>query len=403
MWFFSLTQATDTFLPTFLESKMNKEKLISHCRYLTLLMASAIKKTPPPIPFEGIDWCFLIKLAEHHNTLLMIAPCLKKLNLPEKAQQLFKSLYNFYIARLTRQSIEAGVAMSALDNEKIRYLKMKGSHIKEYYPEEFMRSFNDIDLLVDSENREKAGNILKSLGYELKSTTDYHDEYEKDSFFIYEIHTRMVSQKEKYKGVFENPFEKSLAESQGSGYKLKSEYLYLHLFFHLYKHFTVTGCGIRFFADFLVFENYIKDADTELIFSVLKKYKMTGFYNTLKKLMAYFFEGKDADKNTEKIAEYIFTSSTTGDSMQDMANYSVAQKLRYFLKIWFPPAIELCKKYPVLKKAPVLLPVCWVRRGFSSLFLNRTSLKSHINEVRRVNSNEYKNIKKTRQIATKQK
>ena len=162
---------------------MENNSVIRHCRYLTSLMASSIRDESPSDPFEGIDWCFIIKLAEKHNVLLMIAPALKKLNLPPDAAKLFKSLYNFYVARLTRQNIEASVVMSNLESENIRYLKMKGSHIKEYYPNELMRSFNDVDLYIDPENREKAGRILESLGYELKSSIDYHDEFEKDSFY----------------------------------------------------------------------------------------------------------------------------------------------------------------------------------------------------------------------------
>ena len=382
---------------------MDKELFIKHCRYLTRLMASSIKNQPPPTPFDDMDWYFIIKLAEKHNVLLMIAPALKKLILPDHAAKLFKSLYNFYVARVTRQNIEASVVMSGLERENIRYLKMKGSHIKEYYPNEMMRSFTDVDLYIDPENREKAAHVLESLGYELKNSTDYHDEFEKDSFYIYELHTKVVSEQEKYKSVFENAFDKAVSENGTLSYRLKNEYLYLHLFFHLYKHFTNSGCGIRFFADFLVFKEYAKDTDFEFIFSVLKKYKMTGFYNTLENLMVYFFEDKPTDKTCEKTALYIFTSETTGDSMLNMANYNGIQKLIYFSKIWFPSAKVLESRYPVLKKAPVLLPFCWIKRGFDSVFINRSSLKVHINEIRTLNSNKYKSIKKTRQQATKEK
>ena len=152
-----------------------------------------------------------------------------------------------------------------------------------------------------------------------------------------------------------------------------------------------------------VFKEYAKDTDFDFIFSVLKKYKMTGFYNTLENLLVYFFEDKHTDKACEKTALYIFTSETTGDSMLNMANYNGMQKLIYFSKIWFPSAKVLESRYPVLKKAPVLLPFCWIKRGFDSVFINRSSLKGHIDEIRTLNSNKYKSIKKTRQQATKEK
>ena len=403
MSYFFPTQATDTFPPNFLKNKMDKDLFIKHSLYMSMLMASGIRGTDPPAPFEGIDWIFLIKLSEKQDVILMIAPAVKKLSLPDDAKALFKELHNFYLARITRQSIEADVVLNSLSSNNIRYIKMKGFHIKDFYPADYMRSRTDIDLCLDKENLPKAKPIMESFGYTLKNTTDYHDEYEKDDFYIFELHSSLVSPKEKYAKIFSEPFSESETHQSDTDYRLKAEYLYLHLFFHLYHHFTTTGCGIRLFADFLVFKEYVKDADFGFIESIIKKYKMTEFYATLKKLLGYFFYGEKCEEHITNIASYIFINETTGVYKYHVASLGFFGKVKYFLKNWFPSAKDLSFRYPVLIKAPVLLPVCWIRRIFYSLFFNRSAFKQQAESIRTASSQEYKKIKNVRRMAEKNK
>lgn len=364
-------------------------------------MSSAIRQTDPPAPFEGINWDLLIALIEKHDSVLMVESAFFKLDLPDNARKNFNNLKNFYLARVVRQNIEAERVLSSLEAENIRYIKMKGSHIKEFYPDPLMRSFNDIDLLIDRENLSKANSLMINLGYELKNSVDYHDEYEKDSFYIYELHSSLVSKKEKYRKVFEKPFEKAVYGENNLSYKLRGEYLYLHLFFHLYNHFTSTGCGVRLFADFLVFSEYVKDVDWDCVNSVIRKQKMTEFKTTLDELVGYFFYGKEVSEKVEKIAEYIFTNETTGVYKFHVASFGFFGKIGFFLRNWFPKAKDLAFRYPVLEKYPVLLPICWLRRIFYTLFFNRKAIKVQADSIKTVNSEEYKRIKEIRKSAKK--
>jgi len=386
-----------------LKNNMDKDLFIRHSRYLCSLIFCSIRGTNPPLPFEGIDWNFLIKLSEKHNVILMISPVVKKLCLPDDAKANFYELYRFYLTRITRQNIESERVTDALSSHNIRFIKMKGLHIRNYYPSDIMRSFTDIDLCLDKENLQKAREIMEGLGYTLKNTTDFHDEYEKDGFYIFELHSSLVSEKEKHSNVFLDPFSKSEADLSSSDFRLKTEYLYLHLFFHLYHHFTTTGCGIRLFADFLVLETLTENLDFKLIESIIKSHRMSEFYATLKKLIRYFFYDEECEKSVSDIALYIFASETTGNYSHHVASLSFFGKVKYFLKNWFPPAKDLAFRYPVLNKAPVLLPVCWVRRFFYSLFFNRSAFKKQADSIRTASSEKYKSIRKVRRMSEKSK
>jgi len=379
---------------------MEDKELLKYGKYLTSLISSVILNTAAPAPFDDINWVKFFNLAKKHDVSTLIYPIIQEMDIPEDVSVKFKNIQNRMIARTTRQNIETEVVTSEFEKNSIKYIKLKGAHIKDYYPYGYIRTFSDIDLYIDCSDKKKAEEIMERLGYTLSNITEYHDEYEKDNFYIFELHCHIVSPKTDYYSVFETPFDKSyLADNNNFCYKLKNEYLFLHLLFHLHKHFFSTGCGIRLFVDLLVFEKHIGSVDWNFIISVIKQYDILDFYNTIKMLMNFFFFNQAADNNIETIANYIFESSTTGIYKYNVASLSFWGKIKYFLKVWFPPAKELAYRYPVLNKAPVLLPTYWIRRILYSLFFKRSSLKKQIDGIKTANSSEYKNIKKIRKMA----
>lgn len=383
---------------------MQDAELLKYGKYLTSLIASVILKTTPPAPFEGIDWKELFKLAKMHNTSVMIYPAIIRLELPEEVRTLFISDKNKMVARSTRQTIEAERIMSELERNSIKYIKLKGSHIRKMYPFDYMRTFSDIDLCLSETDQKKARPIMESLGYKFMGANDYHDEYERDDFYFFELHSHITSPSAFYSAVFNDPFSHAIAVNNSNFcYEFNNEYLYLSLFFHLHKHFVYTGCGIRLFVDLFVYENYVKDINWNFIKSILSEYDLLDFYKTVQKLNGFFFYNKNADKDTQAIAEYILKgqSSTNKDSF--VANFNFWKKTKYLLKLWFPPAKDLSFRYPVLEKYPVLLPICWIRRFFYSLFFKRVAFKTQTNNIKRINSKEFKAIKKARKLATKNK
>ena len=381
---------------------MKDKDLLKYGKYITSLISSVVLNTAPPAPFEGIDWEKLFYLAKNHSIAIIIYPAVKDMDMPENVRLLFIKDKDRILARTTRQAIESDRVLRTLEDNNIEFIRLKGIHIKELYPAPYMRTFSDIDICLTEEGREKAKPIMKNLGYRLEGSLDFHDEYEKDDFYIYELHYPIVSTELFYSDVFSDPFTKSHPVSDSNlDFVLNNEYFYLHLFFHLHRHFVTRGCGVRLFVDLLVFQQNVKDVDYDFIKSVLKKYNMMDFYNSVQKLIDYFFFDKDASQSTLTIAKFILESRLNEDFNKRFANIGFWGKLKYLLKLWFPSAKELAFRYPVLNKAPILLPVCWVRRFFYSLFFNRSAFKKQADTIKEFNSDEYKEIKKARELAIK--
>ena len=62
-----------------------------------------------------------------------------------------------------------------LDQAQIPYIFLKGTRLRSLYPEAWMRTRSDIDVLVHEEDLEKASYFLtKNLGYRYESKT-HHD------------------------------------------------------------------------------------------------------------------------------------------------------------------------------------------------------------------------------------
>lgn len=383
---------------------MQNSELLKYGRYLTSLIASVILETNVPEPFEDIDWAKLFSFAKKHDVATVIYPAVKNMDIPEDVLKLFKNHQNRIMARTARQAIEADRVLGEFEKNDIRYIRLKGIHIKDLYPAQYMRGFTDVDIFVSEADRIKSMPIMYALGYDLEDSIQYHDEYRKDDFFIYEIHNPMFSESHNYKDIFNDTFSKSETTTDNKySYTLKPEYFYLHLLFHLYGHFVYIGCGIRLFTDLLVFGKSFTDVDFGFIEATLKEYEMYDFYISVQKLMGFFFFDKKANGNTLKIASYIFANDAIERSRKDLANVSFGYRVLYFIKGLFPPLESMKSKYPVLNKAPVLLPVCWLRRIFHSLFFNRKAIKQQIIENKTLNSKEFRDIKKARKLATKNK
>ncbi len=385
------------------------EVMLRYGKLLASLIGHSLKGTAPLQPAEDIDWEELYSLSALHNVTALIYPAVSKLSIPEEIRNRFEYDNHRLIAREARQEFESQRVFTALNDAEIPIIKLKGIVIKNLYPIPYMRTAADVDICLTKNDREKAKSVMKALGYTLNNSIDYHDEYTKDSFFIYELHSDVVSSLSPLYNLFVNPFEKATVEnSNPKQLKLTDEYFYLNLVMHLYKHFISEGCGLRLFSDLYVFRKKCTNLDNTFITNILKEYNLTEFHDNILQLNSCFFEGNNYSDKLQTIAEFIFKSGEYGNSelkklswlsSDKSAKLTFSDKVRYFFRNWFPGAKAMEKRYPVLKKAPVLLPVCWVRRIFYTIFFKRSAIKEQKNEIKRLNSKELREAKRIRTLA----
>ncbi len=382
--------------------------MMQYGKYLASLIGSTINRTPAEKPFENINWDTLYNMADHHNVISLIYPAISSLRIPTDFLKNFTYTNKLLIAREARQEIEAQRIFNILNDNHIRFIKLKGITIKNLYPMPHMRTSADVDIYMSKEDRERSRALMEKAGYTLDASIEYHDEYSKDDFFIYELHSSVVSSKSKYADLFSEPLSKSVPDFDGVNFQLNQNYFYIHLMIHLLNHFMTGGCGIRHLCDIYVFEKSHPDLDMDFISNIIKPYELTEFFKTIRNLSHSLFENKELSKDEQDIAEFIFKSGERGSqnlkhiswlSDDKHITWTFTKKCKYFLSLWFPGVNTMKKRYSVLEKAPFLLPFCWLQRGFYAIFFKRSALKGQRDEIRRLNSEELKEAKRIRNLA----
>lgn len=387
----------------------DKENIVlNYGRYLAHLMACSINKTTPTPPDFTLDWEMLYRLATKHNVAVIITPCVLSLDAPQEIKAKFKYNSNIITAREARQEIEAQRVFAAFVKADIPFIKLKGIVLKNLFPQPYMRTHCDVDICVSEDDRERAKAVMAELGYNLECSIDYHDEYIKDTYFIFEIHSCVMSPRSHLFPLFDEPFKKSRVSEFPPGLQFENEYFYLSLFVHMYKHFVSEGCGIRLLCDLYVFEKAYPQMDFEMIKSSLAQYNLQEFFDNVYALCHNLFDGGEFDYKQEVIAEFILRSGEYGNpelkklswlSSDRSANLRTKDKIRYLMGNWFPSAKNFSRKYPVLKKAPILLPLCWIHRALYTVFKKRDALSQQQEEIKKLNSDALKVAKRIRHIA----
>ena len=113
-----------------------------------------------------------------------------------------------------------------------------------------------------------------------------------------------------------------------------------------------------------------------------------------------WFNGERPDIMSDFITERIFESGSYGTYVSHIVSVAVKAsgsggnvKLKKIFKLIFLPYKEMCKKYPVLKKAPFFLPVMWAVRIADVIFNKRdkiTTQKKELNYITDDKIAEYK-------------
>ncbi len=346
---------------------------------------------PRPLP-EGIDLEELYYYQLNQSVANMAYLALKKLNIPEKKLKSFADEYKMMILREARFELAGQQVFAALEKASIPFIPLKGIIMKKLYPQDSLRSFTDYDIYI-GQNGDRVKSVMKSLGFEVKKTAEYDVAYFKKPSLYFEMHSKLFEESYRFEGYFEKPFEKTV-QKEGSKYcyLLKKEDFFIHVFCHLYKHFTFGGCGIRQFMDVYVLMKNEK-LDYSYIEKEIETLKLTSFYNTVKNVNQVIFQGEKPDKDTLEICEYIFSNGTFGTDKIIAVNEFNAQsknmffwKTKYFASRWGLSYTSMKKKYKFLKWMPFLLPFCWLHKGFYVLFFKRETLKSQVKDIEEYNS-----------------
>jgi hypothetical protein len=292
---------------------------------------------------------------------------------------------------------------SAFEERGIKYMPLKGYHLKKLYPSTEMRYASDCDVLIDVAQLKEVRAVVEELGLKTQRHDGHHDiVYCEETKTMFELH----------KSIFVGPLEEYFSAGFALGkvregysyfYEMSPEIFYVTILAHSAYHFAVSaGVGIRHLTDVYLYRK-AHALNEEYLNAELEKCGLLQFKNAFEKLADYFFEDKEADEFTLKLARHVLESSILGNEKKKTASSVAAQsakgkgsaKKRVFWRLLFPKKESMQFFYPVLKKAVWLLPIFYVVRWFHVLFTRPKQIAKLV-KIRGVEESDLMRMKELR-------
>jgi len=274
------------------------------------------------------------------------------------------------IYRYMRLENELQQICRTLEKAGIPFVPLKGAQIRKYYPEPWMRTSCDIDILVHKEDLDAAVSCLvKRLSYTTDGKIRFHDTYLYSPSGVHlELHFSIQENMDNIDPVLSEVWEhvRPVTEYQ---YEMESEFFAFHQIAHMSYHFSHGGCGVRPFLDLFLLKSQNAYDEDVLLRKYICRCGLERFYHCVTALMDVWFQDGEHSEITKQMEQYLLTGGIYGSKEYSVA---IAQKkkggkLGFLLYRIFMPYRELKIKYPVVGKYPILVPFFQVKRWWEFL------------------------------------
>lgn len=353
--------------------------------YIISLVRALMQEQPvPPIP-EGLSLQELFDFSKSHCMEALVFRGLSTL-LPHSGDAVWMQWEN-RVNQLLAQSIvqlqERDDLIEILTRKGIDVLPVKGCWLKELYPDLGDRQMADLDMLIHPADAAAAEDIILQMGYRKEEVLSHHTMYLKLPYMVLELHTSLLPDIDEHGGYYEDIWEKALpAEGNPRLFRLSPEDEYLYYLVHLSKHLADGGSGIRTILDNTVYSRCLPNLDRAYLERELKTLGLWELAQQIQKLSRCWFEtGQTVSEDLRSLAQAICTAGTYGsmemrtqqrmDHLREKYHNPITLLWAYGIPRLFRPLSEMKRHYPVLAKAPFLLPVFWIVRILSMMLLNQ--------------------------------
>ena len=284
-------------------------------------------------------------------------------------------------AARTRKLLEVTGAFQA---QGLPYAVVKGAVCRSLYQNPDLRQSGDEDLFIPDHAREGCSAALAELGFrqlteQSEGAVDHWQE-ERAGLHI-ELHRALLSTGWTAEKVL-NPFLAGALE-QAVPHTVEGRQIltlpptahFLFLIAHAMKHFITGGFGVRTLSDILSFgERYASDIGKHQVYDLLDRIQGRTFFLTLLGLGRDWLDfdptpwhsGELPDGSAmlaDMLDAGIYGQTTMDRKHSGAVSLQAAAGAKPSLAATlFPSAGALAGRYPVLKKAPYLLPALWVHR-----------------------------------------
>ena len=373
---------------------MEKEQFNQYLhQYLKLLSLYLNNKEAKDFVIDKDSYSFFSRLSKHHSLTAFFFKAVEstKAQIEESYLRKLEEAYFINLRKVAMFARERKDLYQYLNKFDIDFLPLKGIILKDYYPDENTREFADNDILFDETRDALVRNFFVERGYEVeifKRTN--HDVYLKKPCYNFEMHRALFGEtgdNDKVVAYFKDYLNKGPIK-EGREHYLSDEDFYIYFTAHSYKHYHVSGCGIRTLIDYYLYLKKTK-LDFDYINQELAKIDLLDFSNEIKELAIKVFDDQELTKDEEEMLLFIASSGTYGTLEHSVAKgVKEKGKFGYFMERVFPPYRFYKTAYPWAYKCPILIPFAWIARFFRVLFKNPKRAKNELKTIQKYKDKE---------------
>lgn len=354
-----------------------------HADYLVKLCAAAIHEREVPMPSFELDSLLLVKLISAHHLSGLLYPVLKDSSvLCEESLEILRLDFRTDQMRDVSQDDALDEITEAFVQNNIQFVVLKGIVLKRFYNKSFHRMMGDLDLLVRESDRANARAVMESLGFTTESYDQlYDDVYYRRPFLNVEVHVKLGNDEDAAHPYFSEVWNRVVPDPCCKNrFCMSPEDYYLYFIQHAVKHCKHHGTGIRTLIDFwYVRKKFLPTLNRSEVNAQLEKFQNLQFEKEFYDLCDVWFDGKigDSFQTKDMLHFLVLNSGLYGNFSNTMfhrvmndadVEKSHAKKRSLFLRNIFPTKERMAAKYPILNRAPFLLPICWLIRAVKTLF-----------------------------------
>ena len=357
---------------------------------------------------DDLDWQKVLRLSESHRIgiILYYGIVNLQIDLPKDVSDILQrdTIRSFFISKNQVSAISQ--LLTEFENSGIDYMPVKGSVLKMLYPKPELRPMSDADILIRVEQYDKIKPVLEKLGYEFGAESLCEIIWKKKGKLYLELHKTLVPENvEDYYVHFGTGWENAVkSKGYNHKYELSPEDHYLFVFTHFARHYRAAGIGIKHFVDIWMYNKIYNNMDYDYINAKLEEIGLKEFHKNILETLGVWFENKENTEMSDFITSIIFSSGAFGLQSKAILSEAVKRKgeneninsAKHSKLLWliFLPYKLMCLKYPILKKAPILLPLFWVIRAVKALLLKMNNVKRCWNSIQSLDDKEVDEYKR---------
>lgn len=328
---------------------------------LFALLRSSMDIKEPCIDLSNEEAISLVQFGKRQGILPLLYRGAKLMGLNESIIKIFDYERSKDLKNMILFDHEIQVISSALNSAKIPYVLLKGATIRHLYPDYYMRTCSDIDVLVKENNILEAVKAIELTTDFSKDKENYHDVSMINPDSHLELHFSIKENMPNIDSLLDRVWDYSLPDS-GYKYRLTPEFQIFHIIAHMSYHMVHSGLGVRPFLDLWLLRNKT-EYNKELIEQFCSQCGILVFFDKCCKLVDAWMNCQPVENELHIFENYILSGGVFGNSTNALASKMRTHRgSKYLLRRFFMSRTLLEVDYPELKNKPYLFLVFQIKR-----------------------------------------